>query len=52
MKKLVVTKRFEITWHLTNWTFGIWWDRKKLKKGGIDLGPLEIIYIKKLSKKV
>jgi hypothetical protein len=33
--------KVKITWTWTNWTFGVWWDTKKLKAGGIDLGPLE-----------
>jgi len=34
--------KFTFTW--TNWTFGFWWDRRKLGKAGIDLGPCEWVW--------
>lgn len=37
----------EFTWSWTNWTFGIWWDRRKLKAFGIDIGPFE--YMRKFN---
>lgn len=38
-------RRTTLTW--TNWTFGVWWDRRRLKAFGIDLGPLEIVWRKR-----
>lgn len=43
MKKI----RFEnltITFSWSNWTFGFWWDCRKMYACGVDLGPLEVVY--------
>jgi len=44
--KVGAMKRFRVTWTWTTWTFGIWWDKKKLHAWGFDLGPCELIYRK------
>lgn len=33
-----------VTWCATNWTVGAWWDRKRLRRTGLDLGPLELTW--------
>lgn len=43
MAKLA-SKKLKVQFCATAWTFGFWWDRKKLKAWGIDLGPLAVTY--------
>lgn len=39
------TGRLTVTWTWTNWTVGVWWDRRArgrpVRRAGVDLGPLE-----------
>lgn len=33
----------EARWTWTNWTFGVWWDLKRLRAFGLDVGPFELM---------
>lgn len=35
--------KISFRWSWTNWTFGVWWDRTKLRAWGVDLGPFEVV---------
>lgn len=43
MKKIRF-KNITVTFSWTNWTFGIWWDCRRMHALGLDLGPLEFVY--------
>lgn len=41
-----------LTWHWTNWTFGVWWGRLSTgASGGVDLGPLEFTVRKRVTRR-
>lgn len=40
----VASTNLNVMFSWTSWTFGVWWDRKKLKAWGVDLGPIAVTY--------
>lgn len=38
------SKRPDIAWIWSKWTFGFWHDKKNYTFFGIDIGPLEIVW--------